>query len=148
MAYKTQNELTHFDFHEAVICEIRKTPGAVTLLLDNVKILPENTCNRDIRVMRTNQLTFTMENGDISELVDEGYQLYDINMKPYKTVPDTAIEKSGYEEAFSELVECTLDSIEKTDEGYLISIDTCDHTWRMAVTADSDTEQWDKFFNL
>ncbi len=148
MSYKTTNETSNFDFNEAVICEIRKNLNSISLLLDNVKILPENSANRDIRVMRTNQLTITLENGTISELTEEGYKVYDINMKPYKTVPDRVLTEDFYEEAFKELTDCTLSSIIKEGNNYTISIDTEDHTWRMSVTADSDAEQWDRFFNL
>ncbi len=148
MSFKTTNELGHFDFNEAVIFEIRQSLDSLSIVLDNVKILPENSCNRDIRTMRTNQLTLTLLNGKISELVDEGYQLYDINMKPYKSVPDRMIEPDQYEEAFKELTDCTIHSIERTDQGYLVSIDTFDHTWRISADADSDTEEWNRFMNL
>lgn len=54
--YSTINEVNHFEFGEAVVGDIQLTERMFHLVLDNVKICPENSCNRDIRMMRTNEL--------------------------------------------------------------------------------------------
>ena len=56
--YSTINEVNHFEFGEAVVGDIQLTERMFHLVLDNVKICPENSCNRDIRMMRTNELLF------------------------------------------------------------------------------------------
>ena len=42
-------------------------------------ILPENSCNRDIREMRANDLVLKIEEPVIRSLVREGYKVYDAN---------------------------------------------------------------------
>ena len=75
--YNTTNELNHFDFAEAVIGDIQMTNDMFRAVIDNVKILPENTCNRDIRTMRTNELMLRLDSAQIVCLVMEGYREYD-----------------------------------------------------------------------
>ena len=58
MKYTTTNEFNQFEFEEAHISDIQIVEGRFYMLLDNVKILPDNSCNRDIRKMRTNELFF------------------------------------------------------------------------------------------
>ena len=74
MSYQTQNELEHFVFEEAVVQDFRPSPGGFTLLLDNVRILPENSTNRDIRTMRCNEMTLKIEGGTIRGLFEEAYR--------------------------------------------------------------------------
>ena len=38
--YRTENEMEHFDFAEAVVDEVRMMNGACYWYLENVKILP------------------------------------------------------------------------------------------------------------
>ena len=44
------------------------------MTLSNVTILPENSCNRDIREMRANDLVLKIEEPVIRSLVREGYK--------------------------------------------------------------------------
>ena len=60
--YSTINEVNHFEFGEAVVGDIQLTERMFHLVLDNVKICPENSCNRDIRMQRIPVL-FTAERG-------------------------------------------------------------------------------------
>ena len=46
--YSTINEVNHFEFGEAVVGDIQLTERMFHLVLDNVKICPENSCNRDM----------------------------------------------------------------------------------------------------
>ena len=52
MRYTTTDELEHFSFAEAYIADVQVTGGFFHMTLSNVTILPENSCNRDIREMR------------------------------------------------------------------------------------------------
>ena len=52
MKFHTENETETFDFHEAYVEELRFGAGVFYMLLDNVKILETNSCNRDVRTMR------------------------------------------------------------------------------------------------
>ena len=64
MNYKTIDELNNFDFSESVISEVETMNGTFHLWLDNVTILPECSCNRDIRVMRANGFLLSVSNPD------------------------------------------------------------------------------------
>lgn len=54
--FQTKDELEHFDFEDAVLEEVECACGRVKVMIDNVKILPDNSMNRDIRTMRANQM--------------------------------------------------------------------------------------------
>ena len=88
MSYQTQNELEHFVFEEAVVQDFRPSPGGFTLLLDNVRILPENSTNRDIRTMRCNEMTLKIEGGTIRGLFEEAYRLYDADFHLVQELPE------------------------------------------------------------
>ena len=51
MKYTTTNEFEHFDFLEVHVNDIMFANGVFKIGLDDVKILLENSCNRDIRKM-------------------------------------------------------------------------------------------------
>lgn len=91
MKYNIKNELSGFDFSQAHIQDIEMTTDRFHLVLDQVMILPENSCNRDIRTMRTNGLLFTIENFAFQSLVEEGFTLYNANGQLTKTVPDRVV---------------------------------------------------------
>ena len=79
MKYTTTDELEHFSFAEAYIADVQVTGGFFHMTLSNVTILPENSCNRDIREMRANDLVLKIEEPVIRSLVREGYKVYDAN---------------------------------------------------------------------
>ena len=61
MRYTTTDELEHFSFAEAYIADVQLAGGFFHMTLSNVTILPENSCNRDIREMRANDLVLKIE---------------------------------------------------------------------------------------
>lgn len=79
MKYHTINELDHFCFKEAYIAQICAVSGMFEIVFDNVTILPANSCNRDIREMRANELVLKISEPKIEALVEEGYKVYDAN---------------------------------------------------------------------
>ena len=96
MKYKTTNELEHFEFRDACIAELRAANGLFTMILDNVKILPENSCNRDIRKMRTNGLLLRISEAAVETLVEEGYQVYDADGNILRREADRPVETEQY----------------------------------------------------
>ena len=147
MKYNTSNELMHFDFSEANIAEIQQMNGYFHAVFDNVTILPENSCNRDIRQMRTNQLHFKIPNGQIIKFIEEGYKVYDANGKLSHQYEDKNVQPESYLEELKKLADCTIYSIEKTDSYYILSIDTEDHTYLIHVAGSEDIEEWDRFMS-
>ena len=133
MKYKTTNELAGFDFTEAYIGEIRAMSDTFTIGLDNVKILPENTKNRDIRKMRTNELVLKIRdaNGNLKEKKE-----------------DRVVAADAYTEEFKKLIGCVIYTLKKEGDIYEISIDTEDHTYLIRVSGTEDTEEWERFLNL
>lgn len=148
MKYKTTNELEHFEFRDACIAELRAANGLFTMLLDNVKILPENSCNRDIRKMRTNGLLLRISEAAVETLVEEGYQVYDADGNILRREADRSVETEQYGDVFRELEGCVLYAVEKKHGAYEISIDTEDHTFFLRVIGETDTEEWERFMNL
>ncbi len=148
MKYKTINELEHFDFSDAYIAEIQKSSSSFSMTLDNVKILPDNSCNRDIRIMRTNQLLLQLPEAAITAFTEEGYKVYDADGRLLRQEKDRLLAVSEYQDACKELTGCTIYSLEKQDGVYQISIDTEDHTYLIQVKGSCDTEEWERFLNL
>ena len=114
MKYTTTNEFNQFEFEEAHISDIQIVEGRFYMLLDNVKILPDNSCNRDIRKMRTNELFFKVTNGTMTSLIEEGYKLYDANGKLTREIEDREVVASEYKEITDEFIDGMVYEVEKT----------------------------------
>lgn len=149
MKYKTTDEWQNFSFTEAYIADIQATNGFFHMELDNVTILPENSCNRDIRKMRTNGLLLKLEDFAITSLVEEGYKVFDANGNPMKQVEDVVIAEKEYFSVMKELVEGVIFSLEKKENTYIFSIDAAnERTYTLEVQASHDMEEWERFLNL
>lgn len=155
MKYTTTNEFNQFEFEEAHISDIQIVEGRFYMLLDNVKILPDNSCNRDIRKMRTNELFFKVTNGTMTSLIEEGYKLYDANGKLTREIEDRKVVASEYKEITDEFIDGMVYEVEKTileDKNqvqYRFVIDAAnERTYTMIVLGDGDLEEWDRFLNL
>ena len=103
--YNAVNELNHFDFAEAVVGDIQLLGKMFHIVIDNVKILPENSFNRDIRTMRTNGMLFKIEGAEIISVVEEGFNTYDADGNLQKTVEDREVEKEEYDKISDTLVD-------------------------------------------
>lgn len=77
MGYRTVDEWGSFEFQNADVEAIRKERGHWYLELGYVTILPDNSCNRDIRKMGTNELTLQLQHVQVDEILEEGFKLYD-----------------------------------------------------------------------
>ena len=122
MSYQTQNDLEHFVFEEAVVQDFRPSPGGFTLLLDNVRILPENSTNRDIRTMRCNEMTLKIEGGTIRGLFEEDYRLYDADFHLVQELPERQCPPEEWEKLLKMLSGCELDEITGDEKGYTVCI--------------------------
>ncbi len=145
MKYHTENELQHFKFEGAYLAETCAVNGIFELILDNVKILPQNSCNRDIREMRTNELKLKIREPHIEALIEEGYKVYDADGNLKEQKEDVSIAPENYAAKLKELCGCEIYSIEQQENIYTISIDTEDHTFLLRVSGSADTEEWDRF---
>ena len=103
MAYRTVDEVSHFDFQDAGISEIRLEKGHIYFELTAVTILPENSANRDIRKMGAPELTLQIQQVRIMKLIQEGYQVYDADGEPKASYPDVEIPAGDYEEVLKEI---------------------------------------------
>ena len=121
MKYYTENELQNFRFEGAYIAETCAVNGIFEMILDNVTILPQNSCNRDIREMRANELKLKIREPEI-------------------TAEDQAAK-------LKELEGCEIYSIEQEKGVYTVSIDTEDHTFMIKVSGSADAEEWDRFLS-
>ena len=155
MKYTTTNEFEQFEFEEAHISDIQIVEGRFFMLLDNVKILPDNSCNRDIRKMRANELFFKVTNGSMVSLIEEGYKLYDANGKLTREIEDREVSAEEYKEITDAFIDGMVYEIEKsvTEENgrvqYRFVIDAAnERTYTMIVLGDGDLEEWDRFLNL
>ena len=155
MKYTTTNEFNQFEFEEAHISDIQIVEGRFFMLLDNVKILPDNSCNRDIRKMRANELFLKVTNGSMVSLIEEGYKLYDANGKLTREIEDREVSAEEYKVITDAFIDGMVYEIEKsvTEKNgqvqYRFVIDAAnERTYTMIVLGDGDLEEWDRFLNL
>lgn len=148
MKYATRDEFEHFDFSEAYIQDIQVMQGLFHFYLDNVTILPENSCNRDIRKMRANNFIMKMENCIVVSMVEEGYKHYDADGKLLHDYKDVQVEPEKYGTVLKTFSQGMIYSARKQGEEYLFYIDGNDEkTYQLGIKASGDVEEWDRFLN-
>lgn len=148
MNYRTIDETLHFKFEDAYIADVQVTKGIFHMILDNVTILPENSCNRDIRIMRTNQMLFKLEEAKVLSVVEEGYKVYDANGNLSQAYEDKEIPEEEQTKVIKEFADGSIYSLEKQEETYVFLIDAPnERTYKMLVKASHDVEEWDRFMN-
>ena len=145
MKYHTINELDHFCFKEAYIAQIRAVNGMFEIVFDNVTILPECSCNRDIRVMRANGFLLSVSNPGIQEFIEEGYKRYNADNVLQESVDDRILAKDEYAAMFKTFPYGTIYSIKKKENTYVFSIDANDRCNEITVSGSGDVEEWDRF---
>ena len=134
MSYRTENEFTHFKFSDVHVSDIMMSFGTFKICLDNVIIKSENSCNRDIRDMRTNGLVLKLDDADG-------------NLK--STTPDEEIEESDYIETFNNFLDGYAFLIEKENQNYTFVFDGTDEcTYTMIISASKDVCEWERFMNI
>ena len=119
MRYTTTDELEHFSFAEAYIADVQLAGGFFHMTLSNVTILPENSCNRDIREMRANDLVLKIEEPVIRSLVREGYKVYDANGILMRTCEDEMVNEAAWNETIRSFADGTLYALKRDGELYI-----------------------------
>ena len=147
MKYQTNNELSHFSFRESFFHDIQVAQGFV-LTLDNVHILPENTCNRDIRLMRCNEMELHILEPANLEVWEEGNRIYNADGKLMKQAEDRLISKEEYKEVFTMLLEQEIYDITQKGNQYEIIVQGEEHGYVIRVEGSEDLETWDRFLNI
>lgn len=145
--YRTINEMSNFEFEESFVQAMSMTNGSFYIELQNVKIKPENSCNKDIRLMRTNDLKVTITDVSSLKVVKEGYNVYDADEKLIKKVEDVVIEKNDIIDTIKLFAESTIISFVQQNE-YIICLDTEDNTFDIIVNGTSNIEEWGRFLNV
>lgn len=150
--FNTTNEIENFDFADACVGEIVAREGGVRMYLANVKIKPENSCNRDIRLMRTNDLELRIADGKITKFVLEGYKRYNADGVLLEQLPDVPVAPEDYFESLKKLFDGMVYSLTKEDEEYRMIVDVIEEdeesTYELVVTGTGDEEHWDRFLNV
>ncbi len=167
MKYTTANEWDQFEFADAYLTEIQKINGYFQLTLDNVTILPDNSCNRDIRKMRANGLYFKIQNGQVESFVEEGYKVYNADGKLMDQYEDRILTSEEYNDTLKALADgesciyamkkmaAAKEDIKqteqdiKTDSIYEIIIDgSNERTYVLRIRGTKDVEEWDRFLSI
>jgi hypothetical protein len=149
MKYHTTNEFEHFEFQEVHISDVQAANGFFHLVLDDVIILPENSCNRDIRKMRANGLVLKIADSRIESLIEEGYKTYDADGKLQGETSDRTVDDTEYSDIFAAFPEGYVYSAEKKDSTYIFVVDAVnEHTYELRVSGSGDVQEWDKFLNI
>lgn len=152
MKYTTENEFENFDFHETYIKDLEPGNNYFHIWLDNVKILPENSKNRDIRMMRANNLMFSIQEASILSIIHEGVKIYDADGNSKGERPDEPVVPEKYTEIWPLFLEGCIYSMEKekNEAGlYTLIVDTSEgETYEIKIAGSGEKESWDKFLNM
>ena len=148
MGFFTENEVETFDFGEAHVSELRFGLGPFYMLLDNVKILEKNSCNRDVRTMRTNGLMFRIIDPQIVTVTEEGYKIYNADGVLQQEVPDRVVDPGEYAPLCEQLEDAVVYELKKAGDRYRIAIDGEEHAYTLEVKGSGDSEEWQRFMNL
>lgn len=147
MSYRTVDEFANFSFKDAHISSMERKNGHFVAVLDAVKILSSNSCNRDIRDMGTNELELKLQDGVITEFILEGCKIYNADGVLMEQKDDIAIEPEKYDEVLKTITDSYIYDITKEDDIYTILIDGEDDSYTIRVKAVHDTEQWERFMS-
>lgn len=149
MRFTTRNEFSTFDFTELHVNEVEFTGQTFRIGLDDVGILPDNSCNIDIRKMRANGFILSIFEANIIEFTEEGYKIYDADGNLKTTEEDQVVPADKYKETFDLFADSYAFEITKNENEYSFVIDgTNERTYCIKVAGSSDMEEWDKFLNL
>ncbi|MCI5586271.1 MAG: subtilin biosynthesis sensor protein SpaK [Lachnospiraceae bacterium] len=147
MGYRTVDEFDGFDFKDAHITSMERRNGHFIAVLDDVKILPSNSCNRDIREMRTNELVLKLNDAVVEEFILEGCKIYDADGVLQEAREDTTVESSEYDKTLKEMEDRYIYEITKENDIYTIYIDGDEDSYMIKVKASHDTQEWEKFLS-
>ncbi len=147
MGYHTVDELEHFSFKGADILEIREYREQLIFELGYVTILPENSCNRDVRDMGTNQLTLKLFQVKDLEIVLEGYRIFDADGNLKEKYEDEIIDKKDFPATYEALKGSGIYELTKEGEVYKFYLDTEERTYLLTVTAEGNSQEWERFMN-
>ena len=155
MKYYTENELQNFRFEGAYIAETCAVNGIFEMILDNVTILPQNSCNRDIREMRANELKLKIREPEITAFVEEGYKVYDADGNLKEKKEDILIAAEDQAAKLKELEGSEIYSIEQ-ENGVTVTMKNVsaaelnfnpDEITARFVRGRADIEEWDRFLS-
>ena len=139
MSYRTVDEFKGFNFKDAHITSMERANGHFIAILDDVKILPDNSCNRDIREMRTNELELKLQDGVITEFILEGCKIYNADGILMEQKEDEAVPPSKYDEILKNMEDSYIYDIVKSSMPDLLN-PTLTASWEKGLTMVADTE--------
>lgn len=146
--YETTNEFENFGFDQAVIGDIEVFKDTLRLCLDNVMIKPENSKNRDIRMMRTNGLILSFQNVVYERFAKEGLKYYDADGKLLRVEEDNVLDLFTFPNLRDFIEGATIITCEKDGNHYEISFDATDeYPYDLVFTAELNAQSWDRFMS-
>jgi hypothetical protein len=148
MKYNTENELRNFDFTESYVGELRFGLTPFYMLLDNVKILEDNSCNRDVRTMRTNGLELRIREPEVVSVIREGCRIYNADGILQQEIADEAVSPECWGDLCKGLEGAQVLELAKEADTYRILIQGEEHTYQLSIRGTGDGESWERFMNV
>lgn len=149
MKYTTRNEFKNFEFSEVHIDDVRIQNGMFQMVVDDVVILPENSCNRDIRKMRANGLVLSIEDAKEVSFIEEGYKFYDADGNLIREEEDMILDEQDFGEVYEYFIDAYAFLIDQKGDEYTFVIDgTNERTYTIVIQGSGDVEEWDKFLAI
>lgn len=150
MGYYTKNEIQHFAFTQAHIFDIKEYRSQLIFELGYVIIKAENSCNRDVFDMGTNELRLRLYDVTDVSLTRLGYKEYDANGRLMSETPDETVKKEeqqavleGFQGGAGQIT-----NLEVKDGTYCFDVETEEELYLLEVCATDNSQEWERFRRL
>lgn len=97
MSFHSINEIDRFSFEDCVIHKISAEEGGLCLELEAVIVRPTNSQNTNYTESYAGPMTVHLTEGQIVQVIKEGYTYLDANDKPIEEVPDVELSEKEIE---------------------------------------------------
>lgn len=150
MGYYTKNEIENFAFTQAQIFEVKEYRDQLILDLGYVIIKANNSCNRDVFDMGTNELRLRLYGVSDIKITRLGCKIYNADGKLMSESPDEVLAKEQQEQIFETwnggLGQIT--AMRHETEKYSFDVETEEDLYLFEVAATENSQEWERFRRL
>ncbi len=150
MGYYTKNEIENFAFTQSPIFETKEYRDQFILELGYVVIKANNSCNRDVFDMGTNELKLRLYEVSEMQITKLGCKIYNADGKLMSEREDEVVPKEEQKQVL-ESWNGGLGQIiafERKDGVYQFDIETEDDLYLFEVKATENSQEWERFRRL
>ncbi len=150
MGYYTKNEIENFAFTQAQIFEIKEYRDQIILDLGYVIIKANNSCNRDVFDMGTNELRLRLYEVSDIQITRLGCKIYNADGKLMSESPDEVLKKGQQEQIFEAWNGglAQISAMRHEAGKYSFDVETEEDLYLFEVIATENSQEWERFRRL